>query len=155
MIEAKAWDKPFISRRLDKIGAGFDYRDLIAQTVQHWKNAGQKDKSPASPLWHEYLEQVGGYVKNLVEKYEHALPRVALTSGAWLVIFKRPVVSFCSAGHSHHCAHQGLQDRKAQRCQISAFDERICCSACSYRALPPASEVSKPPAEKGRKAAPL
>ena len=40
------------------------------------------------------LRQVGGYVCGLLDIHEHELPRAVVTSGQWLVVFKRPVATF-------------------------------------------------------------
>ncbi|QEI05669.1 ATP-binding protein [Pigmentiphaga aceris] len=32
----------------------------------------------------------------------------------------------------HHCAHQVVQDRRAERCLIQAIDSRTCCQACVF-----------------------
>jgi len=96
LIEAKAWDKPFITSRGQGRNASFEYATLIAQAINHWRNAGDRTTSPAAPEWHDYLEQVGGYVCGLLDVHEHELPRAVVTSGQWLIVFKRPVATFRS-----------------------------------------------------------
>lgn len=40
--------------------------------------------------------------------------------------------SFFIDEQPHHCAHQGIQDRRETRCQIPLIDERICCKSCLF-----------------------
>jgi hypothetical protein len=97
IVEAKAWDKPFVTpRRRSK--EQLDTRELIARGIQHIRNDGKKAESPVSGLWHDYLDQVHGYVKGLKTKYGYDVPRVVLTSGNWLVVFKSPGARFLGAG---------------------------------------------------------
>ncbi|MBU2803631.1 hypothetical protein ACQUQQ_00980 [Acidithiobacillus ferrooxidans] len=92
LIEAKAWDKPFITPRAS--GAGYDYHaELIAEAIDHWRRDGDKTTSPAVGDWHDYMEQVGRYVKGL-RAHGHPLPRAVITSGQWLVVFTKPVATF-------------------------------------------------------------
>jgi hypothetical protein len=37
--------------------------------------------------------------------------------------------------NAFHCAHQQVQDRRAQRCHIAPMDTRTCCRACTYQTL--------------------
>ena len=92
LIEAKAWDKPFITSRAS--GANCDYRaELIAEAIDHWRRDGDKTTSPAVGDWHDYMEQVGKYVNGLWD-HGHPLPRAVITSGQWLVVFTKPVATF-------------------------------------------------------------
>ncbi len=92
LIEAKAWDKPFITPR--GTNTNYEFPSLIAQAIDHWRNMGPRTTSPAAAEWHDYLEQVGGYVCGLLDVHEHEIPRAVVTSGQWLVVFKRPVATF-------------------------------------------------------------
>ena len=56
LIEAKAWDKPFITPRVRGRNTSYDFATLIAEAIDHWRNAGDRKKSPAAPEWHDYLE---------------------------------------------------------------------------------------------------
>lgn len=94
LIEAKAWDKPFITPRVQGRNTSYEFSTLIAQAIEHWRNEGDRKTSPAAPEWHDYLEQVGGYVCGLLDAHEHELPCAMVTSGQWLVVFKRPVATF-------------------------------------------------------------
>ena len=64
LVEAKAWDTPFIAPRS---GARFggSKRDLLLAAIQHVRNDGTKEQSPAIGTWHDSLKQVGGYVRDL------------------------------------------------------------------------------------------
>ncbi len=65
LIEAKARDKPFITPRAS--GAHYDYHaELVAEMINHWRREGDKTASPATGDWHDYMEQVGKYVKGLI-----------------------------------------------------------------------------------------
>lgn len=92
LIEAKAWDKPFIKPRTD--GAAYDSNvELIAQAIEHWRSNGERTASPAVGDWHDHIEQIGRYVTGLQSR-GHPLPRAVITSGQWLVVFMKPVATF-------------------------------------------------------------
>lgn len=91
LIEAKAWDKPLIT---PKAATSFDRAGLIAQAVDHWRDGGNRATSPAMGDWHDYVEQVGNYVKGLWDRHGHPLPCAVITSGQWLVVFTKPMVTF-------------------------------------------------------------
>ena len=93
LVEAKAWGKPFIASRN---GTEFkrSERELLIATIKHIKRGGAKDKSPAIAIWHKYLDQIGGYVRNFKERYGHDLPCAVLSSGVWTIVFKRPTDTF-------------------------------------------------------------
>lgn len=40
--------------------------------------------------------------------------------------------AFFTDTQAHHCAHQGILDRRHARCLIQAVDSRTCCQACVY-----------------------
>lgn len=94
LIEAKAWDKPFITPRAKGNNSSYESADLIAQAIEHWRNGGKCSTSPATADWHGYMEQVGKYVKGLWDVHGHPLPRAVVTSGQWLVVFTQPVTTF-------------------------------------------------------------
>lgn len=94
IVEAKAWDKPFIShRRLGENRTDTD-EELIIQAIEHWKSGGTFNDSPVTKTWHEYVEQIGGYVRNLKDQHDHNVKRVLLTSGQWMLIFVSPTNTF-------------------------------------------------------------
>jgi hypothetical protein len=41
--------------------------------------------------------------------------------------------SFFRSTEDHHCAHQLVHDRRRARCQIDAFEEFLCCRACTLQ----------------------
>ena len=95
LVEAKAWDKPFVSARA---GGNFTSEaDLIVAAIQHVRDGKSEETSPAIAEWHKYLRQVEGYVRTLKEQYGHDLPRAMIVSGEWLVVFKRPGETFLEA----------------------------------------------------------
>ena len=92
LIEAKAWDKPFIKPKGDGTAYGSN-DELIAQAIEHWRSNGERTASPAVGDWHDYIEQIGSYVTGL-QRQGHPLPRAVITSGQWLVVFMKPVATF-------------------------------------------------------------
>jgi len=43
--------------------------------------------------------------------------------------------AFFYTGEQHHCAHRLVHDRRDARCQISAFEEFLCCRACTLQSF--------------------
>jgi hypothetical protein len=41
--------------------------------------------------------------------------------------------SFFRSTEEHHCAHRQVHDRRRTRCQIDAFEEFLCCRACTLQ----------------------
>lgn len=93
IFEAKAWDKPIISGRGEWGRA--DRNELVIAAVRHLHNGGEKEDSPVTGEWHEYLSQLKGYVRTTKKEYGHSVPRAVLSSGRWLLIFKTPADAFC------------------------------------------------------------
>lgn len=96
LVEAKAWDKPFVAARLTQ--GKKEPAELIIEAIAHLKAGGGKEASPVIALWHEYLEQVHHYLLRLKRNNDHDLTRVLLTSGSWMVIFERPTKTFLESG---------------------------------------------------------
>ncbi|TWB12179.1 hypothetical protein FBZ99_107229 [Rhizobium sp. ERR 1071] len=99
VIEAKGWDKPFISPS-DSIRTREQPGDLIIRAIEHVKNGGEKESSPVIGAWHDYLSQVLKYVKSLKDQHGHDLARVLLTSGQWMVIFEHPSRTFLGTNNA-------------------------------------------------------
>ncbi len=93
ILEVKAWDKPLVTRR-DKT-SGASSADLIVAAIKHLRAGGAKAKSPVAGDWHDYLDQVSGYVRTFRDQYGHSVPCAVLASGQWIVVFKAPVSIFC------------------------------------------------------------
>ena len=93
ILEVKSWDKPFITGR-DK-SRGVPSADLLVAAIQHLRVGGTKAKSPVAGDWHDYLNQVSGYVRTFRDQYGHSVPCAVLASGQWIVVFKAPVSIFC------------------------------------------------------------
>ena len=91
LIEAKAWDKPFVASRRD---GSYAPATLLGEGINHWRAGGQAATSPVAGQWHDYIEQVGSYVKRLKDRYGHNLPRAVIASGQWIVVFTDPVQAF-------------------------------------------------------------
>lgn len=94
IVEAKAWDKPFVSPRRSGGNRTDTDEDLIVQAIEHLKVGGARDVSPVTNAWHEYLEQVAGYVRSLKQEHGHEVERVVLTSGQWMLVFDAPTKTF-------------------------------------------------------------
>lgn len=91
LIEAKAWEKAFLKPRRK---TSFEAPTLLGEGINHWRTGGEAKDSPVAGHWHDYIDQVGGYVKGLKDSYGHVLPRAVITSGQWVVVFVDPVQAF-------------------------------------------------------------
>lgn len=94
IFEAKAWDKPFISGK----GAANRQKapaELLIEAIKHLNRNGSKDTAPVVGDWHDYLDQLAGYVKTSKNNYEHRVRCAVLSSGSWLLIFTDPTATFC------------------------------------------------------------
>jgi hypothetical protein len=116
LVEAKAWDKPFVSARAS--GAFASEADLIVAAIHHVRDRKSEDTSPAIAEWHKYLRQVEGYVRTLKADYGHDLPRAVIVSGEWLVVFKRPVETFVGVALSADIAVYRRGEFKVQAGEI-------------------------------------
>ncbi len=93
ILEVKAWDKPFVSAKEQKQKKS--YAELIVEAIKHINKGGLKKTAPVIGDWHDYLEQLGGYVKKSNNVYKHPVPKAVLASGKWLIVFTDPVATFC------------------------------------------------------------
>lgn len=91
LIEAKAWEKPFLQPR--KNGA-YRIEEVLANAIDHWRGGGETTKSPLAGEWPDYIVQVGNYVSRLYKLHQHRLPRAVICSGEWIVVFIDPVAAF-------------------------------------------------------------
>lgn len=91
LIEAKAWNKPFLQPRK---GGAFRVDDVLANAIDHWRGGGETAKSPLAGDWPDYIVQVGNYVSRLYKLHGHRLPRAVICSGEWIVVFIDPVAAF-------------------------------------------------------------
>lgn len=91
LIEAKAWEKPFLQPR--KNGA-YRVEEVLANAIDHWRGGGEAAKSPLAGEWPDYIDQVGKYVSRLHKLHQHRLPRAVICSGEWIVVFIDPVAAF-------------------------------------------------------------
>lgn len=96
IIEAKAWGTPFIAPKRTAQGRKVEHLELLLKTVANVRARGQAADSPATAMWHGFIEQVWGYVRDLKEVHGHSVQRVALTSGQWIVVFTDPVKTLLS-----------------------------------------------------------
>ncbi|WP_234820881.1 hypothetical protein [Sinorhizobium medicae] len=92
VLEAKAWDKPIITGRGTWVGKAKE--ELIVAAIEHLKKGGAKGDAPVAGDWHDYLDQIGGYVRAFKDNYGHDVPSAVLASGQWLLIFTNPVKTF-------------------------------------------------------------
>lgn len=95
IVEAKAWDKPFVRGRDSRFKA--DSSQLIWRAIQHIRGGGSSSAAPVILEWHDWLVQIQSYVKGLLDKHGHMVERVVITTGQWMVIFTNPVSTFCTA----------------------------------------------------------
>lgn len=93
VFEAKAWDKPLVRPR-NGARAQATHRQLIVEALEHIAAKGTKITSPVTGDWHDNLEQVAGYVRDLKDQHDHEIPRVVLGTGRWLLVFSNPVKTF-------------------------------------------------------------
>lgn len=91
LIEAKAWEKPFLQPRKD---GAYRVETVLADAIDHWRQGGETAKSPLAGEWPDYIVQVGGYVRRLYQLHQHRLPRAVICSGEWIVVFIDPVAAF-------------------------------------------------------------
>ena len=94
IVEAKAWNKPFVRPRDGRVKGGPS--ELILKAITHIRAGGDPDRSSVTKDWHEWLVQVRDYVKGLHDEHGHNVERVVITTGQWMVIFTMPVTTFCS-----------------------------------------------------------
>lgn len=103
LIEAKAWEKPFLQPRKD---GAFRVDDILAKAIDHWRGGGEAAKSPLAGDWPDYIVQVGNYVSRLYKLHGHRLPRAVICSGEWIVVFIDPVAAFVEGpAHSNSIRH--------------------------------------------------
>jgi hypothetical protein len=91
LIEAKAWEKPFLQPRKD---GAFRVDDALANAIDHWRGGGGSLSSPLAGEWPDYIDQVGNYVRRLHKLHRHRLPSAVISSGQWIVVFIDPVAAF-------------------------------------------------------------
>jgi hypothetical protein len=93
IIEAKAWQKPFVSGRDRRIKG--TPTELILRAIAYIRTGGDASGPPVTAEWLDWLQQVRGYVDTLREKHGHDVERVVITTGQWMVVFTDPVNTFC------------------------------------------------------------
>ena len=95
MIEAKPWNTPMIAlRRGRHVSGRHDRRELLVAALRHLFSGGAGKTSPVTTAWHDHLNQITGYVRDLHERYGHKLPRAVLSSGQWTIVFTNPPMTF-------------------------------------------------------------
>lgn len=92
IIEAKAWNRPFIRGKTGNSPSSPD--ELLFKAIEHIKAEGKENESPVIKDWHDWLVQVRGYVCDLYNNFNHSVAKLVLTSGKWLVIFRKPLETF-------------------------------------------------------------
>lgn len=95
IFEAKAWGKPFI-RGKDAARKNMSSNLLLVEAIKHVAQGGKKKEAPVIGDWHEYLEQLAGYVQTSTDRYGHRVTRAVLSSGDWLIVFIDPTAIFCN-----------------------------------------------------------
>lgn len=92
IVEAKAWDKPFISGVIHN--RSLAHSALIVTAIEYIRNGGDRASAPVVGEWHDYLSQLARYVINFKQQYGHEVPCAMLASGRWLLVFTNPTATF-------------------------------------------------------------
>ncbi len=93
ILEAKAWDKPFISGKGENQEK--NPNELVIKAIQHIRDGKSRETAPVVGDWYDYLSQLTNYVKTSKDYYGHRVPRAVLASGKWLIVFTNPATTFC------------------------------------------------------------
>lgn len=99
IVEAKAWSKPLVApsdrgAKRETDTSRSTAADLVAKAVTHCKNNGSVETSPVIKEWAEWIAKLREYVAGIHKESGFAVPRAAITSGQWLVIFCNPNATF-------------------------------------------------------------
>ncbi|MGP9812928.1 hypothetical protein ACTZWT_15585 [Rhodopseudomonas sp. NSM] len=93
IFEAKAWSKPLVAaaRSSDR---NKSHSQLIAAAITHCKAKGDEASRPVLKEWYEWLGKLVDYVRGMHVQSGHVVPKVAISSGRWLVVFTDPANAF-------------------------------------------------------------
>jgi hypothetical protein len=117
IVETKAWDRPFVSRS-SKAGDSqgrtnpSNVMALLAEAIEHFKDAQSIAGSPVIKEWAESIEQLHNYVSLVYLQSDYRVPRVAILAGRWLVVFTSPYDTFVKAGDVSTAAIHIFQDNE-------------------------------------------
>ncbi|MDE0698979.1 MAG: hypothetical protein OXH76_24425 [Boseongicola sp.] len=105
VFEAKGFDVSLPrSKDNQKLGRG-DMSILVATAVNAIKR-GEKS-IPVDSEWAEFLQSICTYVRSLDDLGQATLQRAVISSGRWMIVFKRPTTAFCDnepvAAEDIHC----------------------------------------------------
>ncbi len=92
LVEAKRLDADLPRRPRGEVPPSHEMGRLICDGLTHLK-AGRSELEILSS-WKGWLTDLIGYVKSLSESEQKGLARVVITAGQWLIVFKRPHLSF-------------------------------------------------------------
>lgn len=92
LVEAKRFDADLPRRPRGEVPPSHEMGRLICDGLTLLK-AGTAELEILSS-WKGWLTDLVGYVKSLSDSEQKGLARVVITAGQWLVVFKRPYVSF-------------------------------------------------------------
>lgn len=92
LVEAKRFNADLPQRRGGGVPPSHEMGRLICDGLTLLK-AGRNELEVLSS-WKGWLTDLIGYVKSLSESEQKGLARVVITAGQWLIVFKRPYVSF-------------------------------------------------------------
>lgn len=92
LVEAKRFDADLPRQPRGEVPASREIARLICDGLTHLK--GGKNELEILSSWKGWLTDLIGYVKSLSEREQKGLARVVITAGQWLIVFKRPYVSF-------------------------------------------------------------
>lgn len=96
IFEAKAWEVPMISAtRANGIGPA----GLAAMAIE-FVRTGKTSTPPVTKSWMEKVSQLRDYVAATKKQTGIVVPRVAISSGQWIMIFRNPGATFLGIGAS-------------------------------------------------------
>jgi hypothetical protein len=103
IFEAKAWEKPLVTASEGMLArpdakARLSYVELISIALKHCKDGEDKARCPVSQEWRDWLLKLTQYVTAVRNKSGHAVKRVAVSSGQWIVVFDNPTNAFIDRG---------------------------------------------------------
>jgi hypothetical protein len=155
--EIRQLSDQLLEQTFQELGTSFTPSDAAQFPGFPTKYLGEKRALPAAPgefvnllePWpqkpYEFLLVLGTQAHFLRERpevascgfHEWAVAREHRQSHGPHPVTGRSVepAAFFYTGEQHHCAHRLVHDRRDGRCQISAFEEFLCCRACTLQSF--------------------
>jgi hypothetical protein len=95
LVEAKRFEADLPRRPRGEVPPSHEMGRLICDGLTLLK--ADRNELEILSSWKGWLTDLIGYVKSLSEGEQKGLARVVITAGQWLIVFKRPYVSFVAA----------------------------------------------------------